>query len=74
MPYAGMTNAETKQSVINRGYRMPPPSGCPEQVSQLMHECWQYHEKVGLPLSLRSQSSFHTGRLNNDLSIRREHP
>ena len=49
MPYAGMTNAETKQSVINRGYRMPPPSGCPEQVAQLMHECWQYHEKVRVP-------------------------
>jgi len=45
MPYAGMTNAETKAQVINNNYRMPAPSGTPEQIQQLMAECWQYQEK-----------------------------
>lgn len=45
MPYAGMTNAETKAQVINKSYRMPAPSGTPEQIQQLMAECWQYAEK-----------------------------
>ena len=45
MPYAEMTNAETKAQVINKSYRMPAPSGTPEQIQQLMAECWQYAEK-----------------------------
>jgi tyrosine-protein kinase Fes/Fps len=45
MPYPGMNNSETKEAVIKKGYRMPPPHGCPEQVTQLMDECWQYREQ-----------------------------
>ena len=45
MPYAGMNNAETKAQVVHNNYRMPAPSGTPEQIQQLMAECWQYAEK-----------------------------
>jgi serine/threonine protein kinase len=45
MPYPGMTNTEAKEKVINHGYRMDPPAGTPDQVSQLMDECWQHNEQ-----------------------------
>lgn len=45
MPYPGMNNSETKDQVINHGYRMDPPAGTPDQVSQLMDECWQHNEQ-----------------------------
>ena len=41
MPYPGMNNTETKKAVIKDGYRMKAPDGTPEQVNQLMAECWQ---------------------------------
>lgn len=44
MPYAGMTNAQTRDEVIRKGYRMPCPNNCPEQVYELMLECWKYAE------------------------------
>jgi hypothetical protein len=45
MPYPGMNHAKTKDQVINHGYRMDPPPGTPDQVSQLMDECWQHNEQ-----------------------------
>lgn len=41
MPYPGMNNRECKNAVINDGYRMQAPEGTPDQVEQLMSECWQ---------------------------------
>lgn len=41
MPYSGMGNAETREQVCKQGYRMPPPPGCPDQVSILLEECWR---------------------------------
>jgi len=41
MPYPGMNNRECKNAVINDGYRMQAPEGTPDQVVQLMSECWQ---------------------------------
>jgi len=45
MPYPGMNNSETKEAVINQGYRMDAPAGTPDQVQQLMDECWQHNEQ-----------------------------
>ena len=45
MPYPGMNNSETKEAVINQGYRMEAPAGTPDQVQQLMDECWQHNEQ-----------------------------
>ena len=40
IPYPGMTNAEVLQQV-ERGYRMPPPVGCPDALHALMMDCWK---------------------------------
>lgn len=44
MPYAGMTNAETRKAVCDcyDGYRMPQPNGCSQELYQLMLECWNH--------------------------------
>jgi len=39
LPYPGMSNAETLQQV-ERGYRMPIPTGCPEPLYQICLQCW----------------------------------
>ena len=39
-PYSGMTNNEVLTRV-EQGYRMPCPSGCPEQLYNIMIECWR---------------------------------
>lgn len=39
IPYPGMTNAESLQQ-IERGYRMPCPSECPQQIYDLIRKCW----------------------------------
>jgi len=39
IPYPGMTNAEVLHQVEN-GYRMPSPPGCPNQLYEIMLECW----------------------------------
>ena len=41
IPYPGMNNAEVLQQ-IDKGYRMPPPNGCPELLYQLMLDCWKF--------------------------------
>uniref|UniRef100_A0A4W4G9Q8 Tyrosine-protein kinase n=1 Tax=Electrophorus electricus TaxID=8005 RepID=A0A4W4G9Q8_ELEEL len=40
-PYTSMTNQQTRDEV-ERGYRMPAPSGCPAEIYTLMCYCWQY--------------------------------
>ena len=40
MPYPGMTNGEVLAKV-EQGYRMPPPTGCPEPLYQIMMDCWK---------------------------------
>ena len=40
IPYPGMTNAEVLQQ-LERGYRMPPPASTPENLYQIMLDCWK---------------------------------
>jgi fyn-related kinase len=39
MPYVGMSNIETS-SFLENGGRMPCPSNCPENLYELMLQCW----------------------------------
>ena len=39
-PYPGMNNGQVLESV-ERGYRMPPPNGCPDPLYQIMLRCWR---------------------------------
>lgn len=39
IPYPGMTNAEVLLQV-EHGYRMPCPQGCPQNLYEIMLECW----------------------------------
>ena len=39
-PYPGMTDAEVIEA-LQTGYRMPCPDGCPEQLYDIMKECWR---------------------------------
>ena len=39
IPYPGMANAEVLQQV-EKGYRMPPPPGCPDALYKIMLDCW----------------------------------
>ena len=38
-PFEGYSNPETVK-MVDLGYRLPPPSGCPRELYQLMIECW----------------------------------
>ncbi|KAL7866795.1 hypothetical protein AOLI_G00146090 [Acnodon oligacanthus] len=40
-PYTSMNNQQTRDEV-ERGYRMPAPTGCPDEIFALMCRCWQY--------------------------------
>uniref|UniRef100_A0A8B9KSK4 non-specific protein-tyrosine kinase n=1 Tax=Astyanax mexicanus TaxID=7994 RepID=A0A8B9KSK4_ASTMX len=40
-PYTSMSNQQTRDEV-ERGYRMPAPTGCPDDIYALMCRCWQY--------------------------------
>ncbi|XP_072836351.2 tyrosine-protein kinase Lck [Pogona vitticeps] len=40
IPYPGMSNPEVIQN-LERGYRMPPPENCPEELYKLMLQCWK---------------------------------
>ncbi len=40
-PYQGMTNTRARE-MLDSGYRMPAPDGCPEEIYQLMLRCWHY--------------------------------
>ena len=39
-PYPGMKQKDVLQK-INNGYRMPIPTGCPEDIYRVMTECWK---------------------------------
>ena len=39
-PYRGMNGTQVVKLVITDGGRLPPPPGCPEDVFELMMECW----------------------------------
>lgn len=45
MPYPGMSFKETKEEVINQGYRMDAPPGTPVEVKELMYKCWQHNKQ-----------------------------
>ena len=40
-PYPGMSNAQVLEATIGQGYRMPGPMGCPDQLYEIMRECWR---------------------------------
>ena len=39
-PYPGMNNRQVVEA-LQTGYRMPCPMGCPEQLYEIMRECWK---------------------------------
>ncbi|KAM4541159.1 tyrosine-protein kinase Lck [Fundulus diaphanus] len=40
IPYPGMSNPEVIQN-LERGYRMPKPENCPDELYDIMQECWR---------------------------------
>ena len=38
-PFEGQTNRQVV-NLIDTGYRLSPPPGCPREVYQIMVECW----------------------------------
>ena len=40
-PYPGMTNDEVIEQIEQLGCPMPPPPGCPDNLYQMMLECWK---------------------------------
>ncbi|XP_064408285.1 tyrosine-protein kinase Lck isoform X8 [Latimeria chalumnae] len=40
IPYPGMSNPEVIQN-LERGYRMPQPDNCPEELYEVMMRCWR---------------------------------
>uniref|UniRef100_A0A8B9KUW9 Tyrosine-protein kinase n=1 Tax=Astyanax mexicanus TaxID=7994 RepID=A0A8B9KUW9_ASTMX len=46
-PYTSMSNQQTRDEV-ERGYRMPAPTGCPDDIYALMCRCWQYDPRLAL--------------------------
>ncbi|XP_043934198.1 tyrosine-protein kinase Fes/Fps [Protopterus annectens] len=43
-PYPNMTNPQTREEV-EKGYRLPIPESCPQDVYKLMCRCWEYDPK-----------------------------
>uniref|UniRef100_A0A8C1XAM0 Tyrosine-protein kinase n=1 Tax=Cyprinus carpio TaxID=7962 RepID=A0A8C1XAM0_CYPCA len=39
-----LSNQQTRDEV-ERGYRMPAPTNCPDEIYALMRQCWQYEPK-----------------------------
>ncbi|XP_034269217.1 tyrosine-protein kinase Lck isoform X2 [Pantherophis guttatus] len=44
IPYPGMSNPEVIQN-LEKGYRMPHPDNCPEELYKLMLQCWRDNPK-----------------------------
>ena len=42
-PYQGLSNQQVVDRIIN-GYTIPKPEGCPEELYQVMRDCWQKRE------------------------------
>ncbi|XP_054894732.1 tyrosine-protein kinase Lck [Poeciliopsis prolifica] len=40
IPYPGMSNPEVIQN-LEQGYRMPAPENCPDELYDIMNECWR---------------------------------
>ena len=40
-PYPGV-RPQALYGVLEAGYRMPPPEGCPPAVYRLMRQCWEW--------------------------------
>ncbi len=40
IPYAGYTNKQVLD-MVESGYRMPSPPGCPQELYEIMLECWK---------------------------------
>ena len=43
--------------LVESGFRLPPPSGCPKEVYKLMIKCWYTHNLSALQSSYASQYS-----------------
>lgn len=40
LPYSAMKNAEVKESLSTKSYRMPCPPKCPDKLYKIMLNCW----------------------------------
>lgn len=38
-PFEGYSNPETVR-MVDMGYRLPPPPGCPRELYHVMIQCW----------------------------------
>ena len=52
-PYPGMTNAQVLE-VLQQGYRMPRPMGCPDKLYDIMLYCWRTEPDDATDASLSS--------------------
>ena len=41
MPYPGLSSHQVLEN-IEKGYRMPPPDNCPDNLYQIMMSCWRH--------------------------------
>ncbi|KAI1895110.1 hypothetical protein AGOR_G00102920 [Albula goreensis] len=64
IPYPGMTNPEVIQN-LERGYRMPRPDNCPEELYSIMNMCWQEDPRTGPPSMRKTQGRFPSGALGH---------
>jgi hypothetical protein len=39
-PYQSMSNSDVVKS-LDKGYRMPCPTGCPDSLYKIMMDCWK---------------------------------
>lgn len=44
LPYGLLSNMEVCEKVVEENYRMPQPKGCPQELYQIMLECWEEAE------------------------------
>ncbi|XP_053490477.1 tyrosine-protein kinase Fes/Fps isoform X1 [Ictalurus furcatus] len=56
-PYTSMSNQQTRDEV-ERGYRMPAPNGCPDEIYALMRHCWQHDPRMR-PSFLKIRAELH---------------
>ena len=42
LPYAGFNNAQVRHEVIQNAYRLSQPDDCPDDLMDIMRQCWQY--------------------------------
>lgn len=44
-PYSSWNNRQTREQ-IDKGYRLPPPSGTPPQIFEIMQRCWNANDSL----------------------------